>query len=112
MQEGEHGHVVDVAEEEVESAVDDGVEAFVYRKAETEKVSNYGSYKKKKKKKVAISSLPFGDIRPRTRRAGLVSQGWAFVASIILISMLSLTAAVSTTFSVRLPIWAVGALGH
>lgn len=39
MQEGEHGHVVDVAEEEIESAVDDGVEAFVYRKAETEKLA-------------------------------------------------------------------------
>lgn len=36
MQKGEHGHVVDVAEEEVESAVDDGVEAFVYGRAETE----------------------------------------------------------------------------
>lgn len=36
MQKGEHGHVVHIAEEEVEGAVHDGVEAFVYRKAETE----------------------------------------------------------------------------
>lgn len=39
MQEGEHGHVVNVAEEEVESAVDDGVEAFIYGKAGIEQLA-------------------------------------------------------------------------
>lgn len=61
MQKGEHGHVVDVAEEEVEGAVDDGVEAFVYRKAETAKLAAMALTKKYRHLELTFRRYPAQD---------------------------------------------------